>query len=61
MSRISMIQPDKATGAAAEIFAKIKKAVGKVPNAYLTVGTHNPEALGALLSASRITKRLTSL
>jgi len=59
MSRISMIQPDKATGAAAESFAKIKKAVGKVPNAYLTVGTHNPEALGALLSADDIVSRST--
>lgn len=54
MSRISTIQPDQATGAAADIFAKIKKAVGKFPHAYLTVGTHNPEALGALLSGDDI-------
>jgi uncharacterized peroxidase-related enzyme len=59
MSRISTVQLDQATGAAAEIFAKIKKAVGKVPNAYLTIGTHNPEALGALLSADEIVSRGT--
>jgi len=59
MSRISMIQPDQASGAAAEIFSKIKKAVGKVPNAYLTIGTHNPEALGLLLSADDIVSRGT--
>jgi uncharacterized peroxidase-related enzyme len=49
MSRLTAIQPEAATGAAAEIFAKIRKAVGKVPNAYATIGTHSPEALGALL------------
>ncbi|OTP67420.1 carboxymuconolactone decarboxylase family protein [Caballeronia sordidicola] len=59
MSRISMIQPDQATGAAAEIFSKIKKAIGKVPNAYMTIGTHNPEALGALLTVDEIVSRGT--
>lgn len=49
MSRLSAIQPETATGAAAELFAKIRKAAGKVPNAYATVGTHSPEALGAIL------------
>ncbi|MEW9582555.1 carboxymuconolactone decarboxylase family protein [Paraburkholderia sp. DGU8] len=50
MSRLTTIRPEDATGAAAEVFAKIKKAVGKVPNAYATVGTHSPEALGAALA-----------
>ena len=50
MSRLTTIRPEEATGAAAEVFAKIKKAVGKVPNAYATVGTHSPEALGAALA-----------
>ena len=50
MSRLTTIRPEEATGAAAEVFAKIKKAVGKVPNAYATIGTQSPEALGAALA-----------
>ncbi|MBR8238477.1 carboxymuconolactone decarboxylase family protein [Burkholderia sp. AU42008] len=50
MSRLTTIRPEEATGATAEVFAKIKKAVGKVPNAYATIGTQSPEALGAALA-----------
>ncbi|WP_322030112.1 carboxymuconolactone decarboxylase family protein [Paraburkholderia sp. J76] len=54
MSRLSAIKPEAATGATAEVFAKIRKAVGKVPNAYATIGTHSPEALGALLDVESV-------
>jgi uncharacterized peroxidase-related enzyme len=54
MSRLTAIQPEAATGATAEIFAKIKKAVGKVPNAYATIGTHSPESLGAILGVEAV-------
>jgi uncharacterized peroxidase-related enzyme len=54
MSRLSTINPQEATGATAEVFAKIKKAVGKVPNAYATIGTHSPAALGALLGVEAV-------
>ncbi|WP_027796705.1 carboxymuconolactone decarboxylase family protein [Paraburkholderia acidipaludis] len=54
MSRLTAIQPEAATGAAAEIFAKIRKAVGKVPNAYATIGSHSPEALGAILGVEAV-------
>ena len=50
MSRLTTIRPEDATGPAAEVFAKLKKAAGKVPNAYTTVGTHSPEALSAALA-----------
>lgn len=50
MTRLTTIRPEAATGAAAEVFAKIKKAVGKVPNLYATIGTHSPEALSAALA-----------
>ncbi|HTH60767.1 MAG TPA: carboxymuconolactone decarboxylase family protein [Paraburkholderia sp.] len=50
MSRLSSIKPEAATGEAAELFAKIRKAVGKVPNAYATIGTHSPAALGSMLA-----------
>ncbi|RKP51913.1 carboxymuconolactone decarboxylase family protein [Pararobbsia silviterrae] len=51
MSRISMIKADDATGVTADVFGQIKKAVGKVPNAYATIGSHNIAALQALLQA----------
>jgi uncharacterized peroxidase-related enzyme len=54
MSRLSAIQPEAATGATAELFAKIRKAAGKVPNAYATVGTHSPESLGAILGLEAV-------
>ncbi|HEY1608229.1 MAG TPA: carboxymuconolactone decarboxylase family protein [Paraburkholderia sp.] len=54
MSRLSTIQPEAATGEAAELFAKIRKAVGKVPNAYATIGTHSPAALGAMLATDAV-------
>ena len=38
MSRLADIREQDATGKAADIFAGIKKAMGKVPNAYLTIG-----------------------
>ncbi|MGF6723226.1 putative peroxidase-related enzyme [Paraburkholderia sp. GAS41] len=54
MSRLTAINPEAATGAAAELFAKIKKAAGKVPNAYATIGTHSPAALGSILGVEAI-------
>jgi uncharacterized peroxidase-related enzyme len=51
MSRFSSVSPEAATGATAEVFAKIKKAVGKVPNGYLTIGSHTPAGLTAILAA----------
>lgn len=50
MSRLADIREQDATGKAAEIFAGIKKAVGKVPNAYLTIGGHSPAALQKALA-----------
>ncbi|MDE1181698.1 carboxymuconolactone decarboxylase family protein [Paraburkholderia sp.] len=54
MSRLSQIQPEAATGVTADLFAKIRKAIGKVPNAYATIGTHSPEALGAMLAVDAV-------
>ncbi len=59
MSRISMIKADEATGVTAEVFGNIKKAVGKVPNAYATVGTHNIAALQILLQADGVINKGT--
>jgi uncharacterized peroxidase-related enzyme len=50
MTRLTTVRPEAATGATAEVFAKIKQAAWKVPNAYATIGTHSPEALSAALA-----------
>lgn len=49
MARLTYIQADQATGKTEELFAAIKRALGKVPNAYLTIGTHSPQALAQAL------------
>ncbi len=54
MSPLSSLAPADATGATADVFAKIRKAVGKVPNAYATIGTHAPEGLAAILGVEAV-------
>lgn len=51
MSRIFVPSVDSATGATAEVFAEIKKAVGSVPNTYAAIGALNPAALKAVRQA----------
>jgi uncharacterized peroxidase-related enzyme len=57
MSRLSVIAPEAATGATAEVFATVRKAAGRVPNAYATVGTHSPAALAAILNVEGVLAR----
>ena len=54
MSRIATPAPEAATGAAAELFAQIRKAVGGVPNAYAALGALNPAGLKAVLAADAV-------
>ena len=54
MSRLSVIKPEEATGQAQELFATLKKKVGRVPNAYLTIGSHSPAALATMLGADGV-------
>jgi uncharacterized peroxidase-related enzyme len=51
MSRINTPAVAEATGATAALFAQIKKAAGKVPNAYAALGALNPAGLQAILAA----------
>lgn len=48
MSRLTAIQVENATGKTADLFTMIKRAMGKVPNAYQTIGIA-PEILGQAL------------
>lgn len=50
MSRLFNQAIEQATGDAAQLFAGIKKAVGKVPNAYAVIGNNSPLALQAMLT-----------
>jgi uncharacterized peroxidase-related enzyme len=54
MSRISNPAPEVATGVTAELFAQIRKAAGKVPNAYAAIGALKPAALKAILQADAL-------
>jgi uncharacterized peroxidase-related enzyme len=54
MSRIDTPTLDTATGASAEVFGQIKKAVGSVPNTYAAIGFPGPAALKAMLAADAV-------
>ena len=53
-TRLDTINPAEASGKAAEVFGQIRKAIGKVPNAYATIGTHSPEGLAAMLGVDAV-------
>lgn len=50
MSRLFTQDVASATGEAAELFANIKRGMGKVPNAYAVIGSNSPMALAAALA-----------
>lgn len=54
MSRIATPALDTATGASAEVFGQIRKAIGSVPNTYAAIGFPGPAALKAVLAADGI-------
>lgn len=54
MSRINIPSVASATGTAAEVFAQIRQAAGKVPNTFAAIGALNPEALKAVLAADAV-------
>lgn len=51
MSRLPIPPIENAPAAAAGLFAQIQRGLGRVPNAYATIGSHSPGALAALLGA----------
>ncbi|NID17230.1 carboxymuconolactone decarboxylase family protein [Luteibacter yeojuensis] len=54
MSRLHTPALDSATGPTAEVYAQIKKSLGRVPNAMAAIGAHGPEALKAILEAEGV-------
>lgn len=57
MNRLSLIREEDATGKAAELFSAIKKTMGKVPNAYLTIGSLAPETLAQALQHNAMLRK----
>lgn len=57
MSRLHTIATTEATGHAAQLFTAIKGAIGKVPNAYATVGSNSPVALEAAFNLDGALKK----
>lgn len=53
-TRIFTVNPAEATGASAEVFGAIKKAIGVVPNSFATVGTHSPAGLSSMLQLDQV-------
>lgn len=49
MSRLHTLTASDATGQTADLFGTIQKSMGKVPNAYLTIGSNAPALLGQML------------
>ena len=49
MSRLHTLTESDATGKTAQLFSAIKGSMGKVPNAYLTIGSNSPDVLGQML------------
>jgi len=56
-TRLHTIAPENATGQTAELFGAIRKAVGKVPNAYATVGSNAPAVLANALQTNQLLKK----
>lgn len=54
MTHFTAIPADQASGATAEVYANIKQALGRIPNAYATLATLAPEALKSMLAADRV-------
>lgn len=57
MSRLHTIDINQATGETAQLFAGIKKAAGKVPNSYLTMGSNAPAVLNHVLQTGAVLKQ----
>jgi uncharacterized peroxidase-related enzyme len=57
MNRLTTIDVANAPEATAALFASIKKAVGKVPNAYAAIGANAPHVLAHVLQTGALLKQ----
>lgn len=61
MSRLNTVAVDEATGELATLFGAIKKGMGKVPNAFATLGTNSPELLAQVLQLNAMLQTKSAL
>ena len=54
MSRLATPNLESDTGPSGQLYAQIKKAVGRVPNAYAAIAAHHPAALKAMIAADAV-------
>ena len=54
LSRLPVPSFNSATGATAEVYGQIKKAIGNVPNTFAAIGAYGPEALKSILQADSV-------
>jgi uncharacterized peroxidase-related enzyme len=54
MSRLSVPNLEADTGPSGQIYARLKKAIGSVPNTYAAIAAHGPAALKAVLAADAV-------
>ncbi|RDI98810.1 carboxymuconolactone decarboxylase family protein [Dyella solisilvae] len=57
MNRLHTLDTHQASGELGQMFAAIKSAVGKVPNAYATIGSNAPAVLGHVLATGALLKQ----
>jgi uncharacterized peroxidase-related enzyme len=57
MNRLHTINIDEATGETEQLFIGIKRAIGKVPNSYLTLGSNAPAVLNQVLQTGAVLKK----
>ncbi|EQC4545306.1 carboxymuconolactone decarboxylase family protein, partial [Cronobacter sakazakii] len=57
MSRLQTIATETATGKTAQLFDTLKSAMGKVPNAYATIGSNAPDILSQALQHNMTLKK----
>ena len=61
MSRLHTTPATEATGELADLFGTIKRAMGKVPNAYATIGSNAPAVLAQALQTNGMLQTKSSL
>lgn len=59
MTRLNTPSIEQASGEVAELFATIKRGLGKVPNLYATIGSNAPEVLSHVLATNATLGRST--
>jgi uncharacterized peroxidase-related enzyme len=61
MSRLNTFPVESATGELAETFNAIRKRVGRVPNAFATIGSNSPELLAQVLQLNAMLQTKSAL